>query len=386
MAMDDLFQSLRMLQQGATELQTSRAINGANQQVQQIKSSEASDADKRQQLTALSNQLVSHLGALGTPVDQIQQQVKAVAPVQYTNGMDMYRNGILNNDHGLQQQGLQVQKQEEQPEMDKLDKQLKIMAPFRKMMFDEKHNEFVTKQFDAFGKDLDQTEATSKNAFGQGAKALQLAGRIQQVAGDPSQWKNIPVGDMPLIIDGVLQLNKGGVGSKEEFDKMFPNTSGPLKARAEQFISNNPEPAQLQNFAAHYMTLLDRERQENEIQAQDTILKRAALRLRIHDLDPQQYKTTVAANLTQAGMPTSPDSIIVDKRRGRVTTAGMMQNDADTALALDALKKAYQNPKDPKSAQVFQTLGVPGSMPMSQASALVKSNVRRGKYTLNQVN
>lgn len=80
MPINDLFHALKMFQSGVQDLAQQRAIQQANDTVQQIRSSEANEADKRAQLQQISNDLVARLAQSGTPATTIQAVAGAVGP------------------------------------------------------------------------------------------------------------------------------------------------------------------------------------------------------------------------------------------------------------------------------------------------------------------
>jgi len=82
MAMDDLFQALRMFQDGAKEYATGNAIRSAAENVKQINSIQQDEFVKRQQLEETGKQLALQLGSMGAPISQIQSSVGAIMPQQ----------------------------------------------------------------------------------------------------------------------------------------------------------------------------------------------------------------------------------------------------------------------------------------------------------------
>lgn len=82
MALDDLFQALRMFQDGAKEYATGNAIRSAAENVKQINSIQQDEFVKRQQLEETGKQLALQLGSMGAPVSQIQSSVGAIMPQQ----------------------------------------------------------------------------------------------------------------------------------------------------------------------------------------------------------------------------------------------------------------------------------------------------------------
>jgi hypothetical protein len=105
MAMDDLYKALTMFKDGVKELQTSRVIAGANEEVQRIKASEQDEQKKRAALTDVSNQLVSRLAGSGVPASTIQQVASQFAPKTYASADQMIAEGFALGDDSLIEKG-----------------------------------------------------------------------------------------------------------------------------------------------------------------------------------------------------------------------------------------------------------------------------------------
>jgi hypothetical protein len=95
MAMNDLFQSLQMFQQGMGELATGRAIRGAADQAQQINMNEKDEFEKRRQLTQIGTGLAAQLSSFGTNPTQIQQSVGAITPQQLQGPQDFFQQAAM---------------------------------------------------------------------------------------------------------------------------------------------------------------------------------------------------------------------------------------------------------------------------------------------------
>lgn len=381
----DLQTALSMFNDSTKQLMLTRALSGANDQVNQIKASEASDQEKRAQLQGISNNLVMHMASLGTPATTMQLVQGAVGPKQFGNSNDMMRESVLTGNSDLGGEAKTLQAFENDPKYDLA--RIKAQArfnPIAQEKVDEQKAQFNTKQFAKFGQDLDVTAASSRNAFGLGGLTLQRAGRIQALMGDPNQWNNLNGQDATLIAEGLSNLVKGGVATEQEIKSLVPKTSGTMESSVKQFLTNKPQGAQLQAFAAKYNDILNRESTENKFQIQDTVLKRASANMKLADRDEDQFKATVAQSLSAYGQPTKPEDIIIDKKRG-VTTVQMKKMQDDTDALSDLVKTAYKelNGKDAAMAQqIFVKLGLNPSTPPATALKLIQSRVRRGEISL----
>lgn len=94
MAMDDLFQALRMFQQGAQEYATGSAIRSAAQQVKDINQIQQDEFAKRQQLEETGKQLALQMSAIGAPAAQIQSAAGAIMPAQLKGPEDFFAQSL----------------------------------------------------------------------------------------------------------------------------------------------------------------------------------------------------------------------------------------------------------------------------------------------------
>lgn len=99
---DVLFRGLQMLQQGVQQAATSYAINDAQKFVDQINTNITDEAQKRQALSQLGNQLALKLASTGASGTQIQAAFNAIAPQQYNSVEQLALAGELQGNEFLQ--------------------------------------------------------------------------------------------------------------------------------------------------------------------------------------------------------------------------------------------------------------------------------------------
>jgi hypothetical protein len=98
---DELFKAMEMFKTGVKELAFSRALASANDEVQQIKSSELSEQEKRAQLSNLSNRMVNYMAGQGVPATTIQQVSAALGPRTFSSPGAAAIEGALSGDQSL---------------------------------------------------------------------------------------------------------------------------------------------------------------------------------------------------------------------------------------------------------------------------------------------
>jgi hypothetical protein len=386
MAMQDLYTALQMFGDGVNQLQTQRAITGANEQVQQIRASEASEQEKRAAMQQISNNLVSHLAGMGTPATTLQAVAGAIGPKQFANANQMNEEALLTGNSVLG--GLA--KQQQDFENNKAFELARIKASrspadnmLAQMKFEEAKDQFNTKEFAKLSKTLDPS-AEVRSSFGRGAQGLQQAGKIQGIIGnaasDPSKLDKLSPVEITELAAGISQMVKNGVATEGELKAFIPHTSGDVMASVKQYLTNAPAAANKAGFVQLYQKFLDRERAELTTQQEDAILNRAQGNFKLYKRDPELFKQTVAQRLG-----VNADDIVVDDKKRTITTKDLQQKTQDSEMAISNLKQAYAAMKsgDPskqqQAMQVFKALKVDAKMPYNVNAEKVKYFIRRGQ-------
>lgn len=80
MAEFDFMKGLEYLKSNLQDLSAQRSILGANEKVQQIKTSELAEAEKMTQLRSVAQNLTMNLAGQGVPIDRIETLSNAIAP------------------------------------------------------------------------------------------------------------------------------------------------------------------------------------------------------------------------------------------------------------------------------------------------------------------
>lgn len=165
--LEDLFKGLDRFVGGVRELQIGRALNSANEQVQQIRSTETDVAQKQNALRDVANQLTMNLTQLGTPASQIENVASTIAPKPPT---------IQTNEQGL----AYAQTAGDQNLVDFFQKQIKSERDFQLQKAKEgatlRTDNSLNKErrarlsktqdaFTRFGKDFTKAKAQAQNAI-----------------------------------------------------------------------------------------------------------------------------------------------------------------------------------------------------------------------------
>jgi hypothetical protein len=386
MPMNDLYQALQMFSSGVKEYQTSRAINSANDYVQQLKASDMNDQQKRAALQDVSNQLVTHLAASGTPATTLQAVAGAIGPKNYADANAMYRDAALSGDNNLARKALNARKVED-TDYDQNPAAPKEVDPLKAAQFGALQEDRANKTLTNFGKYLDANAQSSRTAFGSMGVTGNRSARIDALLGDPKQYATLNGQDASLIGEGLINQVKGGAATKEEMASIIPGLSAQPVANWKTWLSNNPEALHAPGVFDKFQQIASKEKNENDVQTADEILHRAGQNLHVAGMQggkyQDQFKTTVANELSKYMPGVKPEDIIIDPKHG-VTTPQMQQIEHVTTTAQSYLKKAYigMNSSDPAAQQqaltVLQKFGVTPGMKYEDAQKLVERKVRRG--------
>lgn len=381
MAEMDLATALNMFKEGAQSLSLSRAVNNANDQVNQIRASEGSEADKRSQLQQLSNGLVMHMAAMGAPATTMQAVSGAIMP-HFGNSAQMNQYGVETGDSSLQQQAAQQQQFEMNPEIQKYKAMMQAMMPFKIANFDEKQDEFNQKQFSQYSQDANMMKASSRSQFGQWAAVAGNGDRLQQILGQPSQWKNMTSEQLALVSEGLTKQVSSGVPTEAELKVLNPFMAKVAAARAQTAATGKPVSIDLSGYAGLYSGLASREDMTAKTHLMDNMMNLAQGRASLYGRNPEQWKQTTASNFSQIGLNINPDTIKVDPVTKRVTIPELQpMMDAANSVPKN-VRQAYADAssgdgtKAAKAKAFLSSFGVtPGTAP-SDAIRIIQAHIK----------
>jgi hypothetical protein len=384
MSNQDLFAAINMFKQSMGELKLQRTISGANEAVQQIRSSELNEQEKHAQLSNLSSQLTMQMAGIGAPATTIEQVAGAIGPKTFATANAMNMEGLRTGNSGLQAQAQQQQDFETNKQFEFAKIRATAAAnPLAQARLDEQMTQNDIKNHERFSKTLDPT-AETRSAFGKAALGIQRGGQLDALVGNAANTakaaNNLPPQMVYEMATGLAAMVKGGVPTDGDVKHFAPETMGMDKAKWQQYLTNGVKGAEAGEFVKLYSKTITREKAELQYQVDDTILKRAQGNFKMYKKDPELFKQTVADR-----MGLSPDDIIVDEKKRIVTTSNKQAIEKKLGVATDGLKQAYAAMKNgtpeekAKAGQVFNALGIdPHMFNFTQAQERVKYSISRG--------
>lgn len=322
----DLKDALSMFTEGAKQLQLSRSIQSANEQVQQIKTQEADGANQLAQIRQVANNLTMHMAGMGIPATTMGAVSGALAPPHFANANEAYAYGVENNSEAAKQQGKTLQ----QFQFDLADKMALAESkrnPLMQQMAEEKRKEFNIRSFKDFSKDTDASAASSRSAFGVAGITGQRADRLTALIGSPENIKKANSTEMTLLAEGLANLVKNGVATESELKALVPNTVGSKKSEILQALINKPVSTNAQDFIEKYQGIIGREKGQSDKYVMNTILRRASGNMKLYERDPEQFRLTIAESIRSAtGQDVNPEDVKVTKgKRVQIDNLGIQQ-------------------------------------------------------------
>lgn len=117
-SIDDIVKAFGAFSDGVNSAAVYSGIHQAKDQVELINAQQIGELEKRQAQEALSNDLALRLGALGTPVSQIQSAQQAIAPQPIKTAVDAFNLGAQKGDQEMIKFATIMQEFEQQPNAD----------------------------------------------------------------------------------------------------------------------------------------------------------------------------------------------------------------------------------------------------------------------------
>lgn len=109
-----LFQALKMLKEGSRDLATGIAVNNAQKQVDEIRTSITDEGKRRQALMQTSNDLALRLAGMGASGTQINAAFQAISPQQFGSPEQAQLFGKVNSNEFVEQAGKELIDEREQ--------------------------------------------------------------------------------------------------------------------------------------------------------------------------------------------------------------------------------------------------------------------------------
>jgi hypothetical protein len=315
----DLGTALNMFKQGVQEFGAARAIGQANDYVQQLKTSDMNEQQKRAELQNVANQLTTHLAQAGTPATTIQAVAGAIGPKQFGSADAMLREGLLTGNQGLQsaaksEMDTQFQLQNKAT-LAMIKAQSRMPNPLQAAQFQALQDERATKH----ATDLDKRIDTQTTRFGNVAK---LQGALNQIQDTRTMLQGdltgINLRELAVGLDRIISQSAPTVSGSHALE---PNTIKQMIAKSKEFLTGDPQKIDIPAFKEFYSHALGRIESVHKgiiSGAQQQVLKSAT---GFAKQFPEQFKTYAESRGFKAE---------VDPKSGRIKTTGIVPDDAAT--------------------------------------------------------
>jgi hypothetical protein len=351
--LDDLQTALSDFVQGAKSLQTQRALQNANDQVSQIKSGEASEAQQRQALAGVAQNLTMNLTNLGMGPEQIAGAAGAVNPPQQTfkDSSAMFQHGLLNNDPNMQAQAQKLWQFENQGAPAGPSPYQKAELGLEDAKFQNQKDQQNTTDFANFGKALNPDMQSSRSPYGQWAITDQRGQRLDAIMQDPSHWKNMSIPDMSLVAEGIGNMAKGAALTADERQHLQNMSAQMYGAIGKSKLTNQPASLDLSGYMKDYQNVVDSEASTAKAgMLKDIVFNASAQAKSLYKRDPDQYQNTVAEALNRhLGFDVKPSDIGVDSK-GQLNIPGVTDKLQAVNQAPKMLASAIKDLRDPNAS------------------------------------
>lgn len=123
MPLDELFAGFKMLNEGMNQYAIGEGIRDAQSKVDNLRTAQMSEMERRQQLTNISQDLTMRLGQVQAPVSQVQSVAGAIAPPPVGTSEQMYQQAVAKQDPTLMDMAKKMQEFEMAPKVGVIEKQ-----------------------------------------------------------------------------------------------------------------------------------------------------------------------------------------------------------------------------------------------------------------------
>lgn len=350
----ELRQAMQSFGNTVQDLGKTAALIKANRAVGEIKNSMLSDEEKTQQIRELSTQLTGNLLAADVPVEKIKLFTAQLAPEPAL--LQTFDQQLIRAQQ-TRDQGMEKQAKENiqfRADLDLREKQAASTSDPLKAFYKQAEGQAK------FQKILDPYDKV-RSDFGRLQQRTTQAAQIRALAGpttsveELNQWNPQFVREAASALAGMLSP---GQVTLEQIEQLYPRTRGMDYAKAKQYISNNPEPANAGKFIELYLKTVGREAAVSKALLEREVLAKATGAAKLGNIDSIATKNYISKLLE-----IDPEEVIVTPseittvraqkekdylqklRRGYTAAQQMIKVPAEAPIAKAYFKKYNLNPK-----------------------------------------
>lgn len=333
----DLQSALQMFQSGVQQFQMSRALSGANSQVQDIRASDMKEEEKTSALRQIASGLTLQMAGMGGTAAQMKQVTEAIQPPEQPL-IQSFDQAMI---YGTPDQ----QARAKDAEKFKNDLKMKAteagMAPEDDFARANKYNTALRN----WNGDIVRTYQGKSAGLSQANTVFQQGQRYQtMIANAKGDYDSLNPGQVVELAGSTAKMVLGNNITEGELKMFVPATAGMTKAKAAEWIESHPQKANAAGFVDLYNHIAMREQNLAGQQMQEGILAAATRGARtIRRLDPNadlDIKNTVSATLTEkSGRLVKPEDVIIDTS-GKVTTTDQLKKEHSLDLYSRGVKEA----------------------------------------------
>jgi len=244
----------------------------------------------------------------------------------------------------------------------------------------------TSKRFSDLTKKIDPALQV-RSAVGKAAARVQAANDVEAVVGqvkDLNSLTPIEIKEMGIAFAAILSPNLVNP-SDEQIASIVPQSINMKRAEWEQIVSGETRPANSAAFAKLFLKGARRQRNEAELEVSEAILSASRGFPDLARKDPTRFRNIISKQLQRFGTITEPEDIIIDDKRGVISTKRSERNRRVTKLMIKRWRRAValsksNDPDDQLLARkTFKKLGINEAVTARIAESQLRLSVTRGR-------
>lgn len=350
-----LASAFQAFNQGLSQYATTRAINGATDQVNQLRMSALSDQDKKNQLNQVALNLTGQLSSLGHPTSQIENLVGQFKPKEerfYQTANEVLLNS---KDPAMVKRAKDLKESDQNDLLDRIDEKINNavnkkgpqLAPDGTILPDDK----TIKNLQWLRSKVDPDVASSRTLVGKMGGQQQ---KLQEVSmgllhGNPGNLNTINMNETAQALSSIFG---GGTATVSGTHGLLPPMVNGVIAKASGFLNNDIPPLDAPKAGQALKDITDRLEPLVASQFRSNQKKTLAADLP-SAVKGGKYYSAIAESLIKNPDGT-PETASVDPKSGRVRFA----SDDKIDKLNETANMIMQHPKEPGAQAAFDNIKV----------------------------
>ncbi len=290
---EQMMAGLGSLSKSMKEFATTRATSQAQDEINNLNSSEMDEMDKRNKLSAVAQNLTLRLSGLGVDPTQVAQIGGAIKPAAISSAEDAYAAAAATKDPKLAKTATNWQDFSNKSKMDlqRLDNQGKLdVANANNAASGEKG---FGKEFSKLADDVNPNRARA-GVMGDLQKRINAAGRVEALftasKGNPN---NIGMRELSTSVASMITM--GSQTAVQQINELVPHSAVGKANEIAQWYKNEPTGLEQQAFANQFLKISQREKSVSSDQLKLGQLQTIAGKAHLERENPAMFQQLLKA-------------------------------------------------------------------------------------------